>query len=202
MTKLSGFVSPNDPILIQIAKEVKDPTSIKTKAIVEQMLVIACGRRKDQTKPTVVGLAAPQIGISQRIIAVDIGADGHGGLSDLRLYINPKIIWKSEEREEWCEGCWSTDKVCGAVSRSLKITIEATTPENKEVQETYSGYVARIFQHEIDHLDGIEFVNHITDNEKLHWVEEDEWIAYKKDEGWRNWPHKCPREKWKRIKGV
>ncbi|HSW97364.1 MAG TPA: peptide deformylase [Candidatus Saccharimonadales bacterium] len=200
--KKTHFVAPNDPVLIKIAQEVPDITASKTKITIRKILDIAHGNRKNRSKPTVVGLAAPQIGVSQRIIAVDVGADGYGRLSDMRVYLNPVIIVESVRKEEWCEGCWSTDRVCGVVNRSLQITLQAYTPTGEKVEETYSGYVARIFQHEIDHLNGIEFVNRVTDASKLHWVEKDEWIDYKTNEGWREWHNICPRERWEKIKGI
>ena len=198
------LVKPDNPVLVKIAEEIPidQINSVETKEIIEQILDVAYGRRKNREKPTVVGLAAPQIGISKRIIAVDIGASGTGGLSELKLYINPEIVWSSKETEEWCEGCWSTDRVAGVVSRPKKIRIKAYAPDGKETVEEHKGYVARIFQHETDQLNGREFVSHITDPDKLHWVEEDEWVEYKNNEGWRNWPKKCPREKWGEIKGV
>jgi peptide deformylase len=197
------FVAPNDPILNKIAQPVSldEINHDETKQHIEAMLDVAYGNRLDRTKPTVVGLAAPQIGISKRIIAVDIGADGKGGLANLKLYINPEITYQSDDTSDWYEGCWSTDRVCGIVSRSNEIKIKAYTPEGKEIEETHKGYVARIFQHEIDHLNGKEFITHITDDSKLHWVEENEFSDYRNNEGWRNWPKKCPREKWEKIKG-
>lgn len=200
----NSFVKPNDPILLRTAEEipVSEITSEATKSLIEGILTVAFGNRKDMSKPTVVGLAAPQIGISKRIIAVDIGADGKGGLSDLRIYLNPQIVWRSDEESEWYEGCWSTDRVCGVVSRPKKIKIEAYNPKGEKVEEEHEGYVGRIFQHEIDHLNGNEFVTHITDNSKLHWVEDDEFPEYRNNEGWRNWPKKCPRERWNKIKGI
>lgn len=201
---IQNLVKPNDPILLQIAEEIplSEISSGTTKKLIEKIFEASYGRRKDKSKPNVVGLAAPQIGISKRIIAVDIGADGKGELSDLRIYINPNITWKSQDEIEWYEGCWSTDRVCGIVSRSNEIKVKAFTPDGEKVKETYKGYVARIFQHEIDHLDGKEFVTHITDDEKLHWVEEDEFPHYRNNEGWRNWQKKCPREKWEKIKRI
>lgn len=198
------FVKPNDPILLKIAQEIpsSEITSGVTKAFIGKILDVAFGNRKDKSKPNVVGLAAPQIGISKRIIAVDIGADGKGSLSDLRIYINPKITWKSEEEAEWYEGCWSTDRVCGIVSRPINIRVDAYNTDGEKVEEEYEGYVARIFQHEIDHLNGMEFVTHITDDDKLHWVKDDEFPLYRNKEGWRNWPNKCPRERWEKIKGI
>lgn len=201
---MKQMVKPNDPVLLKTAEEIpqNEINSSETKELIEEILDASFGRRKNREKPTVVGLAAPQIGISKRIIAVDIGADKKGGLSKLKIYINPEITWRSEDMEEWCEGCWSTDRVAGAVSRNRKIKVKAYTTDGKEVEEEHEGYVARIFQHEIDHLNGSEFVNRITDPEKLHWVEEDEWVKYKNEEGWRNWPKKCPQKKWEKIKGI
>ena len=198
------LVAPNDPVLTKIA-QILPPNELntdKTRFSIEAMLDIAYGNRLDRTKPTVVGLAAPQIGISKRIIAVDVAADGKGGLSNLKIYLNPEIVWKSDETSEWYEGCWSTDRVCGIVSRSNKVTIKAITRDGKAIEETHEGYVARIFQHEIDHLDGKTFISHITDNSKLHWVEKDEFATYRNNEGWRNWKKKCSRKKWEQIRSL
>jgi peptide deformylase len=201
---INKMVKPDDPVLVKIAQEIplNQVSSKETKDIIEQILDVAYGRRKNREKPTVVGLAAPQIGISKRVIAVDIGASGTGGLSELKLYINPEIVWSSDETEEWCEGCWSTDRVAGVVERPLRVRIKAISTDGRQIEEEHEGYVARIFQHEIDHLNGNEFVSHIKDPDKLHWVEEDEWAEYKNRGGWRNWLKKCPFEKWEKIKGL
>ncbi|SRR5260221_9692383 len=199
-----GFAAPSDTVLIKRAKEipVKEITSEKTKKLVEKMLSFAYPEQADRKKPILVGLAAPQVKISKRIILVDVKAEGHGVVGDLRVYINPEITWKSKIEEEWYEGCFSTDRVCGIVSRPKSIKIKAYTKEGELVEEKYSGYTARIFQHEIDHLNGKEFTTHITDDEKLHWVEDGEFPQYRDKEAWRNWPVKCPRERWEKIKGI
>ena len=199
-----GFAAPNDTVLIKRAKEipVKEITSEKNKKLVEKMLSFAYPEQADRKKPILVGLAAPQVKISKRIILVDVKAEGHGIVGDLRVYINPEIAWKSKVEEEWYEGCFSTDRVCGVVSRPKSIKIKAYTKEGELVEEKYSGYTARIFQHEIDHLNGKEFTTHITDDEKLHWVEDGEFPQYRDKEAWRNWPVKCPRERWEKIKGI
>ena len=199
-----GLVLPNDPILNKIAEEIPPETitSDEIQNIIERLLSIAHGEQADRSKPVMVGLAAPQAGISKRIILVDIGADGHGGVSDLRVYIDPKITWSSEEKEEWYEGCYSTSGVCGIVERPHKIKLEAYDRKGDHLTEEYSGYVARIFQHEIDHLNGNEFVTHISNDDNLHWVEDGEFPQYRDKEAWRNWPYKCPRERWEKIKGI
>lgn len=197
-----GFAAPNDLILLKVAKEipVKDITSQNTKKIIEKMLKFAYPEQGDRKKPVLVGLAAPQVKISKRIILVDVQADGHGKVGDLRVYINPEIIWGSKKEAEWYEGCFSTDRVCGIVSRPVKVKVRAYTTEGKLIEETHAGYVARIFQHEIDHLNGKEFVTHISNDEKLHWVEDNQFPEYRDKEAWRTWPVKCPREKWEKIK--
>jgi len=198
------FVKPTDPILIKIAAPipVDQIASLKTNKIVDQILNIAYGEQTDRLKPVLVGVAAPQLGISKRIILVDVGADGHGNVSNLQVFINPEITWQSDETEEWYEGCFSTDRVCGIVDRPKSIRISAYDQAGKPVEGDNSGYVARIFQHEIDHLDGKEFVAHITDYNKLHWVEEDQFPQYRDQEAWRNWPVKCSSEKWNLTKGI
>ena len=198
------FVKPNDSILVQITEEIR-PEEIKSpeiEAIIERMLNAAYGKQVDRAKPLLVGLAAPQIGIPKRVILIDVSARGKGNVGDLRVYINPEIVWKSEEESEWYEGCYSTDRVCGIVSRPNSIKVKALTRDGQPIEEKHEGYTARIFQHEIDHLNGIEFVSYITDDNKLHWVEEDEFPEYRNNEGWRNWPEKCPRDKWEKIKGI
>ncbi|MDP4038870.1 MAG: peptide deformylase [bacterium] len=197
------FVKPNSPVLVKVAEAVPkgEINSPEIKKNVEKMLSITYGEQKDRNKkPVLVGLAAPQIGISMRIILVDAKADGHGDTGDIRVYINPEITWKSKEQTEWYEGCFSTDRVCGIVSRPNKIKIKAYNLKGEVVEEEYSGYTARIFQHEIDHLDGKEFVAHIKEDDKLHWVEDGEFPEYRDKEAWRNWPKKCPRLKWEKIK--
>lgn len=202
MTK--PFVPPNDPVLSRAAEPVAE-SELGTSGlsqIIDEMYSAGLGEQGDPTRPLLVGLAAPQIGISKRVILVDIAADGKGNVGDLRLYINPKIDWHSSEVAEWYEGCYSTDRVTGIVSRPIRVRVKALTLSGEETLEEYNNYTARIFQHEIDHLDGREFVSHITDDANLHWVEEEQFPEYRNGEQWRNWPIKCPRERWNRIKGT
>ncbi|MDB5178216.1 MAG: putative Peptide deformylase [Patescibacteria group bacterium] len=198
------FLAPNNPLLASVAPAIS-PGEIsggEVRGIIERLLSIAYGEQSDRAKPILVGLAAPQVGIARRIILVDVAAEGHGSVGDLRVYINPEIIWQSPEEAEWYEGCYSTGRVCGVVSRPTKIRIKALSPSGEPVEETHSGYTARIFQHEIDHLNGAEFVSRITDDAKLHWVEPSQFPEYRDNEGWRHWPHKCSRERWNSIKGA
>lgn len=208
------FLKPNDPLLKKVASEIPQDQldSPNTQKMVETMLKVAFGEQKDKEKPIMVGLAAPQIGILKRIILVDVEANGKGKVGDLRAYINPEIIWSSKRRIEWYEGCYSTGRICGIVSRPVSIKIRALKLHSRsvhsnpllewkfeKVEEKWSGYVARIFQHEIDHLDGKVFIDHIKNPDHLHWVEKNEFPLYRNKQAWKSWPKKCPSEKWERI---
>lgn len=184
------FLKPNDLRLKKISAKIPQNqiNSPGTQKKIKAMLGVAFGEQKDKKRPIMVGLAAPQIGILKRIILVDVKANGKGKVGDLRIYINPEIIWQSKRKGEWYEGCYSTGRICGIVSRPMSIKIKAFGIK----EEKCTGYVARIFQHEIDHLDGKVFSDHIRDPEKLHWVEENEFPLYRNKGAWRNWPKNPP----------
>jgi len=97
-----------------------------------------------------VGLAAPQVGISLRVIVVDAG----NGLIEL---INPKLI-AAEGAECGSEGCLSIPGVFGEVERGTKVTVEGLNRWGKKQCINATGLLARVLQHEIDHLDGILFI--------------------------------------------
>ncbi len=159
---------------------------------------MAHGRQGDAKYPTLVGLAAPQIGISKRVVIIGMNAVGGGEQPELKEFINPEIIEISDELEEGREGCFSTSRVCGIVERAKKVKVQAYDRQGKLFEHEFEGFPARVAQHEIDHLNGIRFPDRIADDKKLHWVEEKEFGDYR--ENWHNWTVNCPREKWESIK--
>jgi peptide deformylase len=173
-------------------------TSPDTQWLIDEMFTIANGEQGDKKKRTMVGLAAPQIGVSKRIIIIDVTSTGMGEKPDLRVYVNPVITAHSSMTEIGREGCFSTGNVCGIVDRASEVTIEAFDRTGNAVKEQYGGFTARIFQHEIDHLDGIRFPDRIPDDANLHWVEPDQFGEYR--EQWRDWDVLCKRETWEEIK--
>ncbi len=207
------FLKPNNLLLKKRSSKIpaQEILSNQTKKIIEKMLKIAHGEQKNSKKPIMVGLAAPQIGISKRIILVDTKANGRGKVGDLRIYVNPEIIWSSKTKAKWYEGCYSTGKICGIVSRPKAIKIRAIVlkslgrlakqpPRLTSIEEKWTGYIARIFQHEIDHLNGILFYDHIKNPDHLHEVEKDEFPLYRDGQvlssgnkmAWKTWPKKHP----------
>ena len=202
MTHLFGalqFVDCQDPILDLPCRELsmREINDCSMQSFFDDMLLFAKGEQSDLQKHVLVGLAAPQIGKSIRAILVDIQADGKGKVSELRLYINPEIIDFSSETNRWYEGCFSTGDVKGVVSRPTRITVKALDRHGQELLETHSGYTARIFQHEIDHLNGIRFPDRISSQETLHIVKAEEMVSYRNQEGWRDWQTTIPQKDWK-----
>lgn len=130
------------PVLKQVAQPV-DHVNKKMRAFIEDMA-------ETMYKTDGVGLAAPQVGVSKRIIVVD---DGNG----LQALINPQII-KGEGSQWGPEGCLSVPGYFGDVERYEKVTVTAIDPNNKKLRIEAEGFLARIFQHEIDHLEGHLFI--------------------------------------------
>ncbi|MBZ1348307.1 MAG: peptide deformylase [Candidatus Nealsonbacteria bacterium] len=107
-----------------------------------------------------IGLAAPQVGELKRVIAVQME-------KEMQVFINPKIIKKSRETEIAEEGCLSFLGLFLKIKRAREVEIKALDIEGKEIQIKAEGLPARVFQHEIDHLDGILFLNRINLWQKL-----------------------------------
>jgi peptide deformylase len=107
-----------------------------------------------------VGLAAPQVGESIRLIVVEFG-DEEDEEAPPKLYImaNPEITRTSEETLVGTEGCLSIPGIQGDVERALTVTVRGLNRHGKSMTVKAKGWLARIFQHEIDHLDGVLFVD-------------------------------------------
>ncbi|PYO61787.1 MAG: peptide deformylase [Gemmatimonadetes bacterium] len=105
-----------------------------------------------------VGLAANQIGVARRVAVVDVGEDAPPPL----VLINPRIVRASELLETAEEGCLSIPDVYGEVERHLSVTLEALDREARPYTVELSGFKARAAQHEIDHLNGVLFLDHVS----------------------------------------
>ena len=107
-----------------------------------------------------VGLAAPQIGILQNIIVIEYGdAEDPEAAPKLYAVVNPEITFASDEKEFGAEGCLSVPGIMGDVERSISVAVRGQNRKGKKTKYKLDGWVARIFQHEIDHLHGIIFTD-------------------------------------------
>lgn len=152
----------NDPRLRQKAKKVRN-FGPDIKKLADDML-------ETMHNADGVGLAGPQIGIMQRIFVAEIPVDDENPQPDAGkpfVFINPEIIQKSSEMEEGKEGCLSLPNWIGCVNRPKEVEIRAKTVRGKNIRLKLSGLLARVFQHELDHLDGTLFTDYIKDPEKL-----------------------------------
>lgn len=108
-----------------------------------------------------VGLAAPQIGLSSRLIVVEYEENDQVEDSPKKLYVvaNPEIIKASTETEMGIEGCLSIPGLVGEVERSLEVVVRGQNRRGQQLKIKAKGWLARIFQHEIDHLDGVLYTD-------------------------------------------
>lgn len=123
--------------------------SRKVENIDERILTLLDDMKDTMYQKEGVGLAAPQVGILKRVIVLD---DGSG----LIECINPEILVMEGNQDGW-EGCLSIPAVKGKVKRPYKVIVRAQNREGKEVEYVAEGFLARIFCHEIDHLEGVLF---------------------------------------------
>lgn len=124
-----------------------------------------------------IGLAAPQIGVSQRVILISVPAsrmteDPDDGPLALTALVNPELTPIGDGRATGMEGCLSIPGMRGEVERWSRVRITAVTPEGRPVDTVMAGMRARVLQHEIDHLDGILYLDRMTDFTRFGYVEE------------------------------
>lgn len=150
---------------MSILEVIKYPNKIlKTKAeeiteITEDLTTLAMNMIEAMYKDNGIGLAANQVGILKRIIVIDLQENNE--LNPMVL-INPKIIWKSEEIAERDEGCLSLPEVSSIVKRPAEVEVSYLDLDGKEETIKAIGLLATCLQHEIDHLDGILFIDRIS----------------------------------------
>jgi peptide deformylase len=123
-----------------------------------------------------VAVAAPQVGVTRRLIVVRYTPEPEDGEPAQEIsyrLANPEIV-RGHGRQVGLEGCLSIPGWVGEVPRMEAITVKAVDMDNKAVRIKASGYLARIFQHEIDHLDGILFTDRVEDRETLRFVGQDD----------------------------
>ncbi len=111
-----------------------------------------------------VGLAAPQVGIPDRLIVVEYPEDDEQEDAPKKLYVvvNPEIKEISTETELGIEGCLSIPNLHGEVERALSVTVKGQTRRGQPFKIKANGWLARIFQHEIDHVNGVVFTDRAT----------------------------------------
>ena len=107
-----------------------------------------------------IGLAAVQIGVPKRVIVIDL--DQKEGKKNPQAFINPKITWASDEMAVFEEGCLSVPEIWEDVERAAKIKAEYLDRDGKKHELEADGLLATCLQHEMDHLEGVLFIDHLS----------------------------------------
>jgi len=173
---MKDIIREGHPTLRKKAEEVSIPLSPEMVKLGNRMLDFLKNSQNSEKREKLklrsgVGLAAPQLDISKRIIAILIPDYEKGGIILEELMCNPKII--SYSVQEGClkegEGCLSVDrKVPGFVVRRIRITVTYFNIDNEQKKLKLKDYEAMVVQHEIDHLNGIMFFDHINNKQPWH----------------------------------
>jgi peptide deformylase len=107
-----------------------------------------------------IGLAAIQIGVPKRVIVMDLAKKDEP--KEPRVFVNPQVLWRSDEKATYEEGCLSIPEFYEEVERSAKVRVKFLDVTGAEQELEASGLLATCLQHEIDHLDGVLFIDHIS----------------------------------------
>lgn len=142
-----------DPLLKTVSRPVEGPVTDAHRALMDDML-------ETMYDAPGVGLAAIQIGVPLRIIVMDI--EGKDEPRRPRYFVNPEITWASEELKVWEEGCLSVPEIYDEVERPDRVRIRYRDYNGETVEEDADGLFAVCIQHEMDHLEGVVFLDHLS----------------------------------------
>lgn len=163
MTKkdIPSIVTTPDPRLRQKSEKVHQIDD-ETKRIINEMIASSLAWEEEHEFELSAAMAAPQLGYNKRIIVVREDMSNKDNATFVPL-INPVVIKTEGKIIEDYEGCLSVPSIYGKVGRPYKARIKAVTENGEEVRLKATGFLARTLLHEIDHLDGVLFIDHIKD---------------------------------------
>lgn len=144
-----------DPVLKQVAQEVSKVDDALRQQM-DRML-------ETMYKAPGIGLAANQVGLLNRVLVMDIAQREDDNATRKPIFmINPEIIWASEEPSVWEEGCLSIPGQYAEVERPLEVRVKFLDYDGKQQEQTFESLGSHCVQHEIDHLNGVLFVDHLS----------------------------------------
>lgn len=159
---MRSIITTPDPRLRDKSTRVREITD-ETHEIIADMVRASLEWEKQHPYELSAAMAAPQLGVNQRIIIIRDDLDDKANNSFTAL-INPEVIRTEGKIDRDYEGCLSVPEIYGMVGRPRKAKIKALLEDGREVRLKADGYLARTLLHEIDHLDGILFIDHIKDD--------------------------------------
>jgi peptide deformylase len=142
-----------DPRLKLVSEPVTDGVDDDLRALMDDML-------ETMYAAPGIGLAAIQIGVPKRVIVMDLAREGEPPAP--RYFVNPEILWRAEETAPYNEGCLSVPEVFDDVERPARVRLRYLDYHSAEVEEEAEGLFAVCIQHEMDHLQGVLFIDHLS----------------------------------------
>jgi peptide deformylase len=141
------------PLLKEVSKPVQGAVDDELRALMDDML-------DTMYAAPGIGLAAVQIGVPKRVIVMDLAREDDP--PQPRYFVNPEITWRSEEMAVREEGCLSVPEIYDEVERPARVKIRYLDYQGAEIEEDAEGLLAVCIQHEMDHLDGVLFIDHLS----------------------------------------
>ena len=141
-----------DPVLKQVSQPV-DKVDDELRALMDDML-------ETMYDAPGIGLAAIQVGVAKRVIVMDLA--GPDEEKAPRYFVNPEILWASEETQPYEEGCLSVPDIFDEVERPTQVKLKYLNYQGEEVIEDAEGLFAVCIQHEMDHLEGVLFIDYLS----------------------------------------
>ena len=140
------------PVLKQVSQPV-DKVDDELRALMDDML-------ETMYDAPGIGLAAIQIGVPKRVIVMDLARPEEE--PQPRYYVNPEILWASEETAPYEEGCLSVPEIFDEVERPARVKLRYLNYQGEQIEEDAEGLFAVCIQHEMDHLEGVLFIDHLS----------------------------------------
>jgi len=157
------------PVVRERAVEIADIHDPQLQALIDDLFATVADENG-------MGIAAPQVSVSKRIIILSPKPNSrypYAPTMEPTVMINPEMLWASSEIEKDWEGCLTVPGIRGLVPRHQAIRIHYHTRQGVMVETAYEGFLARVFQHEVDHLDGVVFLDRVESTKDL--ITEKEW---------------------------
>ena len=140
------------PVLKQVSQPV-DKVDDELRALMDDML-------ETMYDAPGIGLAAVQIGVPKRVIVMDLSREGEDKAP--QFFVNPEILWKSDELAPYEEGCLSVPEIYDEVERPARVKLRYLNYQGEQVEEDAEGLLAVCIQHEMDHLEGVLFIDYLS----------------------------------------
>jgi peptide deformylase len=150
---LRTILTAPDPVLKQKSKLVEGPVTDEHRSLMDDML-------ETMYEAPGIGLAAIQVGVPLRIIVMDLAKEGEPPAP--RYFVNPEILWASEELLPYEEGCLSVPDIYDDVERPARVKLKYLNYQGEAIEEEAEGLYAVCIQHEMDHLEGVLFIDHLS----------------------------------------